>query len=602
MSAPLAALCGLWSGSSLLQRILEEGSCAVADVARAFTLAGLSAESSPLLVVLPRSRDAEVFADDLRQYLTSSDVVLYPAWEVLPGEAMSPTLSTMGMRIRVIRDLRGGAGARVIVTSIRALLQRVSPGPIESIALEVGGSWSLDLLAEKLTGFGYERNYLVERPGEFSIRGGILDVFPADGVEPVRADMFGDEIAELRSFGVSSQRSREPVETVEILPCRELLLTDEVREKAATLTEKVKDQDTSSALSKIASGVLFPGMEAYLPIVSEDLVTISSLLPSEGSVVILDPKQARDRAADFLSQATQWGGTVAAGHFVEFEEATSDVRTVEVWPYARGEEDPQVDVTGWDGFLGRVDDLAAELRGVHASGASLVVAAGRSSPRAREVLAQGGLGLAEGPAAIGKAMLTDAHVMRGFKMMHGGIHLAIVGESDLFGKRRPVVASRAETPARASALLLELASEDYVVHETYGVGMYHGMVTRDIGGVTRDYLIIEYHGDDRLYLPTEQLEAITRYTGGETPRLNRLGTAEWEKAKGRARKAVADIAGELIVLYSKRLNSPGHAFALDTPWQRELEDSFIHVETPDQSRTIDEVKADMERPIPMDRL
>jgi len=182
--------------------------------------------------------------------------------------------------------------------------------------------------------------------------------------------------------------------------------------------------------------------------------------------------------------------------------------------------------------------------------------------------------------------------------------LAIVGEADLFGKRRIAADAKTEpqTPARATALLLQLAPGDFVVHETYGVGRYHGMITREIAGISRDYLLISYHGDDRLYLPTEQLAAITRYTGGEAPKLNRLGSGEWEKSKARARKAVEDIAGELTVLYSSRLNAEGHTFSPDTPWQAELENAFVHVETPDQLRAIEEVKADMEKAAPMDRL
>jgi len=151
-------------------------------------------------------------------------------------------------------------------------------------------------------------------------------------------------------------------------------------------------------------------------------------------------------------------------------------------------------------------------------------------------------------------------------------------------------------------LLLQLAAGDYVVHDTYGVGRYHGMVTREVAGISRDYLIISYFGEDKLYLPTEQLEAISTYTGGDSPRLNRLGSADWEKSKARARRSVADIAGELTVLYSRRMHSPGHPFSPDTPWQAELENSFPYIDTPDQQRAVEEVKADMEKPIPMDRL
>ncbi|MEO7804403.1 MAG: transcription-repair coupling factor, partial [Actinomycetota bacterium] len=294
----------------------------------------------------------------------------------------------------------------------------------------------------------------------------------------------------------------------------------------------------------------------------------------------------------------EWGNVDTQGMFATFDESVGD-GPVELWPYARGDETADLDLAGWDEFVGQPDKLVAHLEGVRPR--TLIVAAGATTVRAKEVLADAGMGLPiVDRAVVGEAIVSPASVHKGFYFKAAS--LAVVGESDLFGRKRPVVSSNLEAPARASALLLELVSEDHVVHETYGVGRYHGMVTREVGGVSRDYLIIEYHGDDRLYLPTEQLEAITRYTGGDSPRLNRLGTGDWEKSKTRARKAVADIAGELMVLYSKRIHSEGHPFAPDTPWQAELEGSFPHIETPDQDRAIEEVKGDMELPTPMDRL
>ncbi|MDQ4148847.1 MAG: transcription-repair coupling factor, partial [Actinomycetota bacterium] len=230
-------------------------------------------------------------------------------------------------------------------------------------------------------------------------------------------------------------------------------------------------------------------------------------------------------------------------------------------------------------------------------------AAGRGADRAREVLAESGLGLPVASPRLGRGVITADGVGKGFLLKFDGEPaLAVVGEADLFGRRRQAASPPAQVPARATALVLELAPGDYVVHEIYGVGRYHGMVTREVGGISRDYLVISYQGDDRLYLPTEQLEAITKYTGGETPKLNKLGSAEWEKSKSRARRAVRDIAGELISLYATRTRTPGHAFSPDTPWQAELENAFPYVETPDQARAIEAVKEDMEKPIPMDRL
>ncbi|HVE76936.1 MAG TPA: transcription-repair coupling factor, partial [Actinomycetota bacterium] len=551
---------------------------------------------------LPRSRDAEAFVAALKPWMPDGAVHLYPSWEVLPGEAMSPTLDTMGRRIRVVNDLSAGRLHGVVVTAVRALLQK-APLPDESeITLQPGVEIHIEDLQDRLGAFGYEKNYLVERPGEFAVRGGILDVFPPGRERPVRADFFGDEISELKEFSVSSQRSHDAVDVVVIAPCRELRPTLQVKERAARLAADAPEPELAGDFERIANGVVFPGMEAHMGLLLHDMKPLPGLLPDGGAVVVLDPKQCSDRAADFIAQAEQWAPHESASLFVGLDEAVAGVDVIRVWPFGRGEESPTLEVKGWESHAGRPDKLAADLRLDAGKKTTVVVSGGRASARIHEVLSEAGLGLPVKDGEPGEAFISNVTIERGFHLELSGHALKVVGESDLFGRRRHQLPSVAETPARASALLLELASGDFVVHETYGVGRYHGMATRELGGITRDYLIIEYHGDDRLYLPTEQLEAITKYTGGESPRLNRLGTAEWEKAKTRARKAVEDIAGELIVLYSKRVQSPGHQFSVDTPWQQELEDAFPYVETPDQQRAIEEVKADMEKPVPMDRV
>jgi transcription-repair coupling factor (superfamily II helicase) len=593
-----------WEPSGLLDELLDRGGGGVAEVARAFTVAGLAQKVPVLLVVLPRSRDAEMFTEALRVWMAPEEVALFPAWEVVPGEAMSPTLKTMGLRVKLLRELKAGRPPKVIVASVRAVVQAVEEPPPGVITLAVGAEVSLEDTVAGLVDYGFERNYLVERPGEFSVRGGLLDIFPADRSDPVRAEFFGDEVSDLRSFHVSSQRSGKHLESIEITPCRELRLDEAVRARAARLIDEIEgDSEMLGDLTKIAEGVVFPGMEAYLSLLVGPLRPITDLLPEGGRLVLCDPKQLNDRSADFLEQAASWGGVESEGLFVPIEEIIAGADPVELWAYSRGEEGLDLAVTGWDEHAGRVDKLAAELNGILAGGGSVVVAAGRSAPRARQILAEAGLGLPVAAPALGKGVVTENTIGKGFLLtFEGAPPVAVVGETDLFGRRRPVIPSGPQAPARASALVLELAADDYVVHETYGVGRYHGMLTREVAGISRDYLVISYASGDKLYLPTEQLDAITKYTGGEAPRLNRLGTGEWEKSKARARKAVQDIAKDLIRLYSTRIRSEGFSFSPDTPWQTELENAFPHIETPDQQRAIDAVKQDMEKPIPMDRL
>jgi transcription-repair coupling factor (superfamily II helicase) len=548
----------------------------------------------------------------------------------------------MGRRLRILWELAGGGAEtlpkgtpplRIVVTSVRAYLQQVGAPPTEALHLETGTVIDLEDLERRLTALGYERNYLVERPGEFSVRGGILDVYPP-GAVPVRADFFGDEITSLKTFSIGSQRSLADAAGVDILPARELLLGPQAMEAARRLLsqhEEPKEEDRTllpreseadddedhaylspegpgagrqSDLERLAAGIAFPGMEAWLGTLSGPLHPPAGLIAAAGAVVIADPKSCRDRASDFLAQAAEWASPESASMFVPWEEATGGAAVIELWPYARAEEGIDLDVTGWDESLGQPDRLVETIRTYRAEGATVTVAAGRTANRAREILAQAGLGLPVVPAAkVDDATISTASVDRGFLLRFDGKPvLALIGEADLFGKRRPVAAPSADPAARATALVLQLAVGDYVVHETNGVGRYLGMVTRTVAGISRDYLLIEYSGDDRLYVPVESLDVITKYAGGEAPRLNRLGSGDWEKARSRARRAVQDIARELVVLYAKRKAAEGHAFGPDTPWQRELEDAFPYLETPDQARAIDEVKADMERPVPMDRL
>ncbi|MGQ0679644.1 MAG: transcription-repair coupling factor [Actinomycetota bacterium] len=593
----------VWETGSTLDDLIEGGGAGVPEIVRPFTVAGLSRRAPTTLVVLPRSRDAEGFARALGVWLPEEEVSFFPAWEVLPGEAMSPTLETMGRRVKIVKDLRDGTAARVIVTSVRGLVQAVPEPPAATIKLKRDEQVPMDQVVAGLVDYGFERNYLVERRGEFAVRGGLLDIFPADRLDPVRVEFFGDEVCDLRTFFAASQRSGPRIDSVEVTPCRELRLVAAVRQRAAELAARTEDDQMSGDLERLSEGVVFPGMEAYLSLLAGPLKPLTAYLPQDALVVIADPKQCRDRSVDFAEQAAGWAGPVSEGLFVDWDAVAGVSGAVELWPYGRGEEGFDLEVTGWDDYVARPGRLAKALAELSAQGGSVMVAAGATTLRAKQILGEAGLGLPIGPPAPGKAVITADPVAKGFLLLLAHAPpVAVVGETDLFGRRRATTGAAASAPARASALVLQLAADDFVVHETYGVGRYHGMVTREVAGVSRDYLIISYASGDKLYLPTEQLDAVTKYTGGDSPRLNKLGTGEWEKSKSRARRAVADIAKDLIRLYSVRAGAEGYAFSPDTPWQAELENAFPHVETPDQQRAIDDVKADMQRPIPMDRL
>jgi transcription-repair coupling factor (superfamily II helicase) len=595
---------------------------AVPDPGRALAIAGLTTLSSrrPLVVATPTTGDAERLARDLAAYLGDEHVDLFPAWETLPFERVSPTVETMGRRLRALWHLRsaGDAGPTVLVAPVRALVQRLGPHVEEVAPLVVSRGDVVDPtgLVERLVGVGYRREYQVEHRGEVAVRGSIVDVFPTTADVPVRIDLWGDEVDRLTEFAVADQRSTLDVDGVELFPCRELLPTDEVRGRAERL---VAEQPWGrEQWERLAEGLVFEGMESWLPWLTPDERVLPDLLDRDAQVLLLEPRRMRDRAGDILAEeedlaatlAQTWGagGTVFPRLHLPFDRLLTGTGAP-AWTITTAPEGPDVAtmaLAGWDPVVG---DGSAMVRQVHQlleDGYRVVVGADGPGSAARVVhlLADHGLHFhldEAGTADLTRpgGTVTVAALERG--CIVPSARLAVLAESDVTGRRR---AHRRARPRRQAAqgFFDDLKSGDFVVHHQHGVARYGGMVTRAIGGVERDYLLLEYRGDDRLYVPSDQIDAVRHYTGGESPSLSRLGGGEWQRTKAKVRSAVTEIAQELVVLYQTRVNTPGHAYPPDTPWQRELEEAFPYEETPDQLKAIDEVKADLEAAVPMDRL
>jgi len=595
------------------------GTLAVPEAATAFVVAGLChlGERRPVLVVVPTVADAERVAHDLRAFVPEGGVELFPAWDTLPFERVSPEVATMGSRLRLLWRLgAGGDPPDVVVAPVRALLQRLAPlGPDAApVRIARGQRVERDELVGRLVALGYRREYQVEHRGELAVRGGIVDVYPSTGELPVRIDLWGDEVDRLTEFDPADQRSVGDLQVAELFACRELLPTAELRARAEALV--ASEPWGRSHWERVAQGQLFDGMESWLPWLVDGERVLPDLLGSSARVVVVDPRRARDRAHELADDeaalaavlAGTWGapGDVPRLH-VEYERllARCEAAVLSIVPVAEGPATPAVGASGWDPLFGDRARLVGRLRELAAAGYAVVVCAEGEGTAAHlaGVLAEEGLaasraGSDEQLASPG-VHLVVASVDRGFVVPAAKV--AVLAESDVTGRRRPHRRARARTRP-VDGFFDDLAPGDYVVHRQHGVARYAGMVTRSVGGASRDYLLLEYRGDDKLYLPTDQIDAITPYSGGEHPTLNRLGGSEWQRTRARARAAVHQVARQLVELYRTRLRIAGHAFAPDTPWQRELEDSFPYVETPDQLRAVEEVKADMEAPVPMDRL
>jgi transcription-repair coupling factor (superfamily II helicase) len=619
--SPLALLPSLLRDEPGVTRALSEPQArlAIVEVARPISIAALATLSNrhPLVVACPTGAMAGQMYDDLCQFLGSDQVAHFPAWETLPFERVSPAVETMGQRLEVLWRLRNSDKCpKVIVAGVRALLQKLGPGTIdvEPIVVRPNSIVDPDQLAAQLVEFGYRREELVEHRGEFARRGAIVDVYPSTADAPIRIDLWGDEVDRLTVFGVNDQRSIDDLDEVTIFPARELIPTDDVRDRATGLI--ASEPWGREQWERLSEGAQFEGMESWVPWLVDDDLLLTDVLPDSAKVVLIEPRRMRDRAADLLAEeddlARALASTWARDPSKQFPRlhAESDrlladgsaFWTIDSTP--ESPETPHVQASGWGPVGGDGSGLATRLADMIRQGYTVTVAADGTGSAARlhEILLDQGLDFAVARSGASRqpgGTIVVAPLHRGCTLPNA--KLAIVAESDLTGRRR---AHRKARPRRreGTTTFEDLKTGNYVVHHQHGVGHYEGMVKRTIGGVERDYLLVGYKGGDKLYVPSDQIDTLRQYVGGEAPTLHRLGGSDFAKAKGKVRSAVREIAQELVVLYQTRVNAEGHAFGIDTPWQREMEDAFPFVETPDQRTAIDDIKSDMERPFPMDRL
>jgi len=620
----LSSLRALLRDDRVLTGILGsvDATIAVPEPGRSVAIAALSELSGrkPLIVACPTGTMATQIADDISAFFPPAEVLVFPAWETLPFERVSPSVETMGRRLEVLWRLSDeNRHPSVIVASMRALLQQLGPdtAQVEPTIIRKGTSLDPDELLHTLVTGGYRREDLVEHRGEVARRGAIIDVFPSTAPGPVRIDLWGDEVDRLTTFSVHDQRSDEDLDEVHIFPARELVLNEAVRRRAESLI--ASEPWGRQHWERLSEGLLFDGMESWLPWLTDEPTLLTDVLPSSSKMVLIEPRRMLDRSKDLLDEEADLAQALASSwtrdpdhDFPRLYSPADGLLSAKrgAWnliPVADGPNTPLLEASGWAAMTGGGEGLAENIKSMLSSGYRVVVAADTETSADRLAQTFGKVGLDLGvyrthavpDLSSPGGSIVVSNLQRGFRIPSAKV--AVITEADISGRRR---AHRAPKTKRRDGITVfeDLKPGNYVVHYIHGVAKYEGMVKRTVGGIERDYLLLAYKGGDKLYIPSDQIDTVRHYVGGETPTLHRLGGADFAKSKAKVRSAVREIAQELVVLYQKRVHAEGYAFGSDTPWQREMEDAFPFVETPDQEKAIVEIKSDMERPFPMDRL
>lgn len=600
-----------------------------------------------MLIITADQESADEFCRELG-FCGSGAPLSFPAWDTQPFAANSPHPDISGARLNTLFRLQNGL-ARVAVVPVAAALQRVLPAATlneVSCYLVANEEFEREELLEKLVKMGYANVPLVEDRGTFAVRGGILDIFPPNLATPVRIEFFGDTVETIRSFDPLTQRSLQPMEELVLLPSREILLTDEVLENIAPRLKQLCDDLDIPAdrrrriLDDLQNAVYFQGVEYLQPLLHPGLATLFDYA-SDSLLVLADPEAIREAVTRFGDDINNGAAkalaaglphSAAAELFLDgraFDDIIAARSALEISGLIlHGEVDattitiPCEDNAGLRVTVSKetthaLGPLAKTLQEWLGQGFQVFIACHQQpqAERLKDLLMPYGIAcvISEAsfseassaqnrPGGDGAVTLLMGDISRGFRLSYS--RLVLIAEEELFGKR---VRRRGVSEVRKKQILASLAElkpGDYMVHVDHGIGLYRGLQHISVAGVGGDFLLLEYAGSDKLYLPVDRLGLVQRYVGpeGAEPHLDKLGGNSWEKTKGKVKKAVEELAGELLEIYAKRQICEGYSFSPPDEMYREFEASFAWEETPDQLSAIQDVLADMQHKKPMDRL
>jgi transcription-repair coupling factor (superfamily II helicase) len=582
--------------------------------------AAAAAGRQQVVLVAPGDADVEQLTSDARFFLSALDgisdadaaqlVAAFPSHEIDPYRGLSPHFDIASVRARTLHALSTGT-ARLVVASAAALLPRLTPpARLKDIGLTLrsGDEISPIDLGDRLSAAGYTRQDPTDEPGEFSVRGGVVDFYAAGARHPVRLEFVGDTIETLRTYDPATQRSIEPIDQAHIVPLQELLThEDATREIAADagdgFTPADAGQDSSPAAAEAPdrrATILdyFTGANPAILVSEPDEVRAAIVKHREQiDASYAEAVRKNQRAAEPASLVIAWDDLAPA-----LERATP-LETLSL-----GAEDTVRHIASQPamGFSGRIPDWVSELRAAREAGETVVFVAhsqGRAE-RVVEMLADYQVPAApidRGEDAHATAVLVAVgHLSKGFRLPGAGLQLW--AETDVFDEERHTHEKRRSATRTFLSDFRDLKTGDLVVHVDNGIGVFVGLKKIEVGLETQEFMELHYAGEDKLFVPVERLDLVQKYTGAARPALDRLGGTTWEKAKTRVKKQMRDMAEELLKLYASRKAIPGHAFSPDSHWQQEFEDAFEWELTVDQRNAVNDIKTDMESPTPMDRL
>ncbi len=582
----------------------------------------------PFLILTAEEGEAITLADDLRS-LVGDKVVHFPVLELLPFEVYAHNIELVSARVATLSRLARGEKI-LVVACVNAITRRLTPPQVflqHHLSIASGDIFDTEELANRLADMGYERVALTEIPGSFSMRGSIIDIFPIINERPYRIEFFDDEVETIRFFDPAGQLSAEQVASIIIPPARELPVDDLARSRAAISLEQEIAQtqqqlhgedkkrllDTFNPLVEhLQEAIWDNSMEALMGYFYEDAGSIFDYL-NDGVIILSEPQQLKQVSEDLKNERnTRYFDLLDQGrllpsfydNFLDYQQLHHAFGSHRLFLLCQlspqtGDIQPAIEQT----FLARElpnyardpEGFAKDMKEFYHAGYQIFIAVSSDMryQRSQEIVAELGL------AGIN---IVQAALSCGFESPK--LKIALVTEKELFAKEGRRRQRRTYKGGEKIANFLDLRAGDYVVHIYQGIGQYMGVERLKVGDVERDYLLIRYQGEDKLYLPVDQLDLIQKYVGneGNAPKLNRLGGSEWGRTKAKVRAAVQEMADKLLALYAAREQVKGYAFAPDVPWQREFEDAFPYVETDDQLTSIAEIKKDMESEQVMDRL